>query len=72
MTEPTVRERSRQPRCAECGNRGRLVERHDAYCCDVCDTWLEEQCEDGKRGDGCDFCVGRPDEPSSVPRGRPL
>ena len=36
--------------------------RYDCYCCTVCDTWLESQCDDPT----CEICRGRPSKPSMI------
>lgn len=36
-----------------------LIEEYDAMCCALCNTWLEENCQD----ETCEFCQRRPMTP---------
>ena len=47
--------------CIVCKDEREYIEKHDAYACKTCNSWLENQCEDGT----CEFCVGRPEYPYS-------
>lgn len=46
--------------CPACDTPRSYSHRYDAYYCQPCDTWLEDQCRDP----GCEFCPDRPEKPS--------
>ncbi len=48
--------------CNKCGKEAVYSEEYDAYYCDVCDAWLEDVCTDYE----CNYCNGRPENPSHV------
>ena len=48
--------------CDVCGTEKNYNSKYDSYYCILCNTWLEKTCSDPD----CDFCVQRPEKPSTV------
>ena len=47
--------------CPICNRYSDYNDEYDVYYCKVCDIWLEDKCSDPN----CEFCVYRPEKPSS-------
>jgi len=48
--------------CLKCNSEKQYSGQYDAYYCELCNIWLEDQCGD----EGCEFCQIRPEKPSMV------
>lgn len=48
--------------CPNCSSEVKYSNQYDAYYCELCNKWLEEQCSDSD----CSFCSKRPDLPSQI------
>lgn len=48
--------------CNKCGNERQYSNKYDAYYCELCNKWIEDECDDEK----CEFCSLRPDKPSQM------
>lgn len=48
--------------CKICGSLARYHNYFDAYFCGVCNTWMEQKCEQEK----CRYCCDRPERPLRV------
>jgi hypothetical protein len=47
-------------KCTQCNRIAVFLEDFDAYCCLVCNVWLESKCSD----ETCSYCYLRPDFPA--------
>ena len=46
--------------CPECGTPTKYSAKHDAYYCEKCNLWLEENCNDPTY----EYCIERPEYPN--------
>lgn len=47
-------------KCVKCNSNLIHYEIHDAFFCPLCNTWVNEKCDDSN---GCEYCDNRPKEP---------